>query len=116
MIEPLEPGTSPEHQTPPSGLELVSEVADLAVGAGMLTFTLAPFALPALALIALATVLLLIPTLGVALLLAPFLVARRWWRSRDRSPGATRPARCGDGDARYETVRHELMVRGRSAP
>jgi hypothetical protein len=105
-------GTSPGHQTPPSGLELVSEVADLAVGAGMLTFTLAPFALPALALIALTALALLIPALGVALLLAPFLVARRCWRSRDRSPGATRPARSGDGDAGYETVRYELVVRG----
>jgi hypothetical protein len=104
--------TSPEHQTPPSGLTLVSEIADLAVGAGMLTFTLAPFALPGVALIALTTALLLIPALCVALLLAPVLVARRWWRSRNRSPSATRPARCGDGDAGYETVRHELVVRG----
>jgi multisubunit Na+/H+ antiporter MnhE subunit len=91
---------------------LVSEVADLAVGAGILTFTLAPFALPALALIALVAVALLIPALAVALLLAPFLVARRWWRSRDRSPGATRLARSGGGDRASETVRYELDVRG----
>ena len=105
-------GTSPGHQTPPSGFELVSEVADLVVGAGVLTFTLAPFALPGLALIALTAVALLIPALGVALLLAPFLVARGCWRSRDRSPGATRRARSGDRDAGYETVRDELVVRG----
>jgi hypothetical protein len=78
----------------------------------MLSFTLAPFALPALALIALAAVALLIPALGIALLLAPFLVARRCWRSRDRSPGAARSARSGDGDAGYETVRHALVLRG----
>jgi hypothetical protein len=105
-------GTSPEHQTPPSGLELVSEVADLAVGAGILTFTLAPFALPGLALIALTAVALLIPALGVALLLAPFLVARRCWRARGRSSVATRRTRSGDRDAGYETVRHGLMLRG----
>ncbi len=97
---------------PPSGLELVSEVADLAVGAGMLTFTLAPFALPALALTALVTVAILIPALAVALLLAPVLLARRCWRSRDRSPVATRPARSGGGDPGYETVRYALDVRG----
>jgi hypothetical protein len=105
-------GTSAGHQAPPSGLEVVSEVADLAVGAGMLTFTLAPFALPGLALTALVAVMLLIPALAVALLLAPFLVARRCWRSRDRSPGATRLARWGDADAGSETVRYELDVRG----
>jgi hypothetical protein len=106
-------GTSPGHQTPPPGLELISELADLAVGAGMLTCTLVPFALPALALIALTAVALLMAALGVALLLAPFLVARRCWRSRDRSPGAPRPARSGDGGAGYETVRYELVgVRG----
>ena len=55
-------------------------MADLAVGAGMLTFTLAPFALPGLALTALVAVMLLIPALALALLLAPFLVARRCWR------------------------------------
>ena len=91
---------------------MVSEVADLAVGAGMLTFTLAPFALPGLALTALVAVMLLIPALALALLLAPFLVARRCWRSRDRSPGATRLARSGDADAGSETVRYELDVRG----
>ena len=57
MNEPLKPVSSPET----GSLELVSEVADLAVGAGMLTLILAPFALPGLALIALTTVALLIP-------------------------------------------------------
>lgn len=86
-------GASAEQPTPPTGIELVSEVADIAVGVGMLTLTLAPFALPALALTALAAVALLVPALVVALVLAPFLVARRYWRARDRSPGATRSAR-----------------------
>jgi hypothetical protein len=104
--------TSPGLQTPPRGLELVSEVADLAVGAGMLTLALAPLALPFLALTALVAVVLVIPALGVALLLAPFLVVRRCWRSRDRSPDATGPARSGEGGAGYEMVRYELMVRG----
>jgi hypothetical protein len=78
----------------------------------MLTFTLAPFALPALALTALVAVALLIPAVAVALFLAPVLVARRCWRSRDRSRAATRPARSGGGDSGYETVRYELDVRG----
>jgi hypothetical protein len=103
--------TAPEHQTPPSGLELVSEVGDLAVGAGMLTLTLAPFALPALALLALTAVVVLIPALGVGLLLAPCLVARRWWRSRHGSPGTARSARSGDGNPGYETMRRQLVVR-----
>ena len=76
----------------------------------MLTFVLAPFALPALALVALTMVVLMIPALGIALLLAPFLVARRCWRSRDRRPAATRLARRGDGDP-GETLRHELVLR-----
>ena len=105
-------GPSPGPQTPPSGLELVSEAAHLAAGAGILTFALAPLALPALALIALTAVAVLIPALGVALLLAPFLVVRRCWRVRDRSPGAMRPPRSGDGGPGYESVRYELVVRG----
>jgi len=104
--------TSPGHQAPPSGLEVVGEVADLATGVGVLTLTLAPFALPCLALVALVAVALLIPVLAVGVLLAPFLVAWRCWRSRDRSPGAARPARSGDGGAGYETMRYELVVRG----
>jgi len=106
-------GPSPGLKTPPSGLELIREVAGLGVGAGMLTFTLAPLALPFLALTALVAVVLVIPALGVAVLLAPFLVARRCWRSRDRSPEATRPARSSDRSAGYETMHHELVgVRG----
>ena len=50
----------PQHRTTMSGLEFVSEVSDLAAGAGMLIFTLAPFALPVLALSALAAVALLV--------------------------------------------------------
>ena len=105
-------GVSPGHQASPSGLDLVSEVADLAVGAGMLTFALAPFALPALALIALTMAVLMIPALGIALFLAPYLVARRCWRSGHRPQAATGVARPGDGDAGYVTVRHELVLRG----
>ena len=108
-------GVSPGHRASPSGLDLVSDAADIAVGAGMLTFALAPFALPALALIALTMAVLKIPALGIALLLASYLVARRCWRSRDRPPAATGVARAGDGDAGYETVRHELVLRGLGA-
>jgi hypothetical protein len=114
MTEPLNGtrSTSREDQTPASGLASVTGLADLAVGAGMLTITLAPFALPGLALIALITAVLLIPALGVALLLTPFLVARRWGRSRERTAGATRPARYGAGDGGHAKTRHELVVRG----
>ena len=106
-------GISPGHQASPRGLELVSEVDDLAIGIGMLTFALAPFALPGLALVALTMAVLMIPALGIALLLAPFLVARRW-RSRDRSSaaiGLLAPARLTRATRR---VRHEL-VRGLGA-
>jgi hypothetical protein len=106
-------GRSPGLQTPRSGLELVGEVAHLAVGTGILTFALAPLALPFLALTALVAVVLVIPALGVALLLAPLLVLRRCWRSGDRSPGATKPARPIAGGAGYETKRYGLVgVRG----
>jgi hypothetical protein len=101
-----------EEQTRPSGIELVSEVSDLAVGVGMLTFTLAPFALPFLALLALAAVAFVIPVLGVALLIAPLLLARRYLRSRNRSPVAQRSALPGDSEVGHEPVRHELVLRG----
>ena len=80
------------QQTPASGAELVYEVSDLAAGAGILLFALAPFALPALALAALVAVLLLVPALLAVILVAPFGVAWRWWRSRDRSSSAITPA------------------------
>ena len=105
-------GISPGHQASPRGLELVSEVDDLAVGIGMLTFVLAPFALPGLALVALTMAVLMIPALGIALLVAPFLVARRCWRSRDRRSAANRLARLGEEDAGYEGGPHELVLRG----
>ena len=107
-------GISPGHQASPRGLELVGEVDDLAIGIGMLTFALAPFALPGLALVALTMAVLMIPALGIALLLAPFLVARRW-RSRDRPPAANRLARLGEADAGHEGVPHELGLRGLGA-
>jgi hypothetical protein len=72
----------PNQKTTPSGLELVSEVSDLAAGLGLLIFTLTPLALPALALTALAAALLLIPALVAATLVAPFVLARRWRRRR----------------------------------
>ncbi len=104
--------TAPGYRTPAPDLDLVSDVADLAFGAGLLVFVLAPFTLPALALLALVAVVVLVPALVVALLLAPFILARRFWRSRDRPPGATRPGRSGDGDAGHETVRHVVVLRG----
>jgi hypothetical protein len=88
----------PRHQTTPSGLEFVSEVSDLAVGTGMPIFTLAPFALPVLAL-ALAAVALLIPAVVGVVLGGPFPLARRWWRSRDRVSRDAKPARAGNGEA-----------------
>jgi hypothetical protein len=85
------------HQPTHSGLELVTEVADLLVGVGILFFTLAPLALPALALAAVAVVALLIPPLVGAVVAAPILVLWRVWRSRHRTPVAARPA--GGGEA-----------------
>jgi len=73
-------------------------VSDLAVGTGMPIFTLAPFALPVLAL-ALAAVALLIPAVVGVVLGGPFPLARRWWRSRDRVSRDAKPARAGNGEA-----------------
>ena len=88
-----------------SGLEFVSGLSDLAAGAGMLIFMLAVFSLPVLALTALAAVTLLIPAVVGTVLAAPFLLARRQWRSRDRLPGDTNPSRHGDGEARMRRRR-----------
>jgi hypothetical protein len=78
----------------------------------MLTVALAPFALPGLALVALTMAVLMIPALGIALLLAPFLVARRCWRSRDRPSAADRLACLGEDDPGYEGGPPELVLRG----
>lgn len=97
----------PKQHMAPSFLELVSETPDLAAGAGMFIFTLAPFVLPPLALTALAPVALPIRALSGAMLVAPILLTRRWWwRSRDRSSGAVgldlaAPACSGTGGARW---------------
>lgn len=88
-----------------SGFEVVSGVSDVAAGAGMLIFMLAPFSLPVLALTALAAVALLIPAVVGAVLAAPFLLARRQWRSRDRLSADTKPSRRGDGEARMRRRR-----------
>ena len=89
----------PNQRSTPSGLELLSEVSYLATGAGIITFTLAPLALPALALALLATMALLIPLFVGAVLAAPVLVVRRWRRSRDRPAGASKLAGLGAGEA-----------------
>jgi hypothetical protein len=75
--------------------KLFSEVLDLATGVGLLVFTLAPFALPALALVAVAAVLLMIPVLVGAILAAPILVGWRWWRSHARASRVSQPATVG---------------------
>lgn len=76
----------PADQSPkPSGIELVSEVSDLAFGIGLLIFVLAPLALPALALAAVAIVVLLIPMLAGTILAAPILLMRHLWKSREHT-------------------------------
>ena len=74
-----------ERSSKPSGIELVSEVSDLVAGAGLLSFVLAPLALPGLALAAVAIVVLLIPLLIGAILTAPILLVRRRWHSRSHT-------------------------------
>ena len=64
-----------------------------------------PFSLPVLALTALAAVALLIGAVVGAVLAAPFLLARRQWRSRDRLSGDSKPSRRGDGEARMRRRR-----------
>ena len=55
-------------------------------------FTLAPFALPALALVAVAAVLLMIPVLVATMLATPILLGGRWWRSYARPSRVSQPA------------------------
>jgi hypothetical protein len=77
------------------GRELFSEALDLATGVGLLIFTLAPFALPALALVAVAAVLLMFPLLVGAMLATPILLGRRWWRSHAQPSRVSQPAAVG---------------------
>jgi hypothetical protein len=83
---------SSTHQAASCGRELFGEVLDLATGVGLLVFTLAPFALPALALVAVAGVLLMIPVLVGAILATPILLGRHWWRSHARASLVSQPA------------------------
>ena len=75
QVEQMRP--RPETQTRTSAGDLVSEVSSLATGAGIVLFVLAPFALPALALMAVAALALSIPLLLGAVLAAPILLMRR---------------------------------------
>jgi Polyketide cyclase / dehydrase and lipid transport len=86
-------------QTPASASELVEELSAFAAGGGMLTFVLAPFALPMLALVAVVAIVAglaaLVATFIVAFLCAPILVAVRLGRRhriRPAEPLATLPA------------------------
>ncbi len=97
-------------------LELLSEVSDLATGVGLLTFVLAPLALPILALTALVLLPALILAVVVALLVvAPILVIRR--SRAGASPDATRPSwhrtrgrltLAGSHDANAAPAAHDL--------
>ncbi len=107
QIEQMSPIS--ERQTRPSGAEFVSEVSDLAAGAGIFLFAVAPFALPALALVAvvmaIVAVALIIPLLVAAAVAAPILLMRRWWRSRDRTIAAGRRRDDHRGTRRIERER-----------
>jgi hypothetical protein len=103
-------------QQPQSGLEFVSELSDLTIGAGMLIFTLAPFSLPVLVLTALAAVALVIPAFVGLVVAASFLLVRRWWRSRDRLSGGIKPSRCGDGKPRTRRRRSAGALGGPVVP
>jgi hypothetical protein len=65
--------------------DFVSELSDIATGAAIMTFALAPFALPFLALVAAASVALLVPVLACALIAGSCMVALRWCRLLSRS-------------------------------
>jgi hypothetical protein len=80
QVEQMRAGS--ETQTRTTAADLGSEVSDLATGAGILLFVLAPFALPALALMAVAALALSVPLLVGAVLAAPILLMRRRWRPR----------------------------------
>lgn len=86
---------SSTHQRTCCGREVFSEVLDLATGVGLLVFTLAPFALPAIALVAVAAVVLMIPALVGAMLAVPILLGRRWWRSHARPSRVSQAATVG---------------------
>ncbi len=103
----------PNHQTTPSGIGFVGEVSDLAVGVGLLIFTLARFALPAVALRALAAVALRVPAVVGVVLTGPLLLAPRWWWSRDRASRDAKRAWTPNGEAEIPR-RRSVGALGRS--
>jgi hypothetical protein len=99
----------PKQRTTSSSLEFITEVVDLVVGLGIVTFALAPMALPALALTALLAALLLIPPLIIgAAFAAPVLAMRHWWQSRDRAKPAVRSPATGQGSGSRGVVVADL--------
>jgi hypothetical protein len=77
-----------------SGVQLVSELSDLAAAGGIVTFPLAPLALPAPARTALLAIPLLLATLVGVLAAVPIVgAARGVRRSSTRSHAADTPAR-----------------------
>ena len=94
------------QQMPLSVPDALSEVSDIVTGAAIMTFALAPLALPFLALVAAVSVALLVPVVVCALIAASSMVALRGCRllrramSRHRVTGSPdrRLRRC-DRDA-----------------
>ena len=92
----------PRQQRTPPGVELLSDVSDLATGLGLLSLALLSFTLPAPALTALAAALLLIRAFLGATLAARRLLPWRWRRAHGRPSRAAnlldsatvKPARC----------------------
>lgn len=112
--------SSPHTPSPaaatPSGAELATEAASWAVGGGILTMALFPFALPLILLTVAALIPLLLVGLVVgivaALAAAPVLLARRLLRARryGGSPAASR-APSGSAKAWTRTIRPSRTVR-----
>jgi hypothetical protein len=72
-------------QLPLSVSDVLNEVSDLATGAAIMTFALAPFALPFLALTAVVSAALVVPVVGCALIAWSCMVALRRGRALGRS-------------------------------
>jgi hypothetical protein len=89
------PSESNDH----ASIEVVSGVSTALVGAGVVTFALAPLALPILILTVVAVIPLLLPVLALGLLAAivivPIRLARRLRRPTIRPPRPNAPAGLG---------------------
>jgi hypothetical protein len=98
------------QQMPLSVPDALSEVSDIVTGAAIMTFALAPLALPFLALVAAVSVALLVPVVACALIAASCMMALRGCRLLRR--GMSRHRVRGSPDRRLHRRDRDALAVG----